>query len=238
MKAEDIKKELAKYIIPEKATFLPKFFKTQKGGEGDVFIGVTVPDQRKTAKKFLDLELTEIKKLLYSKVHEYRLTALIILVLRFKKAFKLNDTGEQKKIYDFYLKNKSQVNNWDLVDMSAHYIVGNYVYHNNLERKILYDLARSKNLWEQRIAIIATFYFIVNNELDDTYRIADILLNHKHDLIHKAVGWMLREAGKRDRKSEEQFLRSRYKKMPRTMLRYAIEKFEETKRKKYLKGEI
>ncbi len=216
---------------PAKAKHLSRFFKTGKGeyGEGDVFLGIVVPLQRQLSRKYQDLNLKDLQTLLFSKVHEYRLTALIILVLKFNKA----DEKEQKEIVDFYLKNTKKINNWDLVDLSCHHILGKYFF--NKDRKIFYKLARSENLWEKRISVISTFDFIRNNQFEDSLKIAEILLHDKHDLIHKAVGWMLREVGKRDLKTEEEFLKKHYKKMPRMMLRYAIEKFPEEKRQWYLK---
>ena len=225
-----LKKELKKLSNPKQAEILQKFFKTGKGeyGEGDIFLGIKVPEQRKVADEFQELSLKDLEKLLNSKVHEYRMSALFILIKQYEKG----DERERKKIFNFYLKNAKNINNWDLVDISAPKIVGDYLL--NKPRKILCKLAKSKNLWERRIAIISTLAFIKNNEFDDTLKIAEILLNDKHDLIHKAVGWMLREIGKRDQKIEEEFLKKHYLKMPRVMLRYAIERFEEKKRKFYL----
>lgn len=234
MKAEDVKKELKKYAIKSKADFLPRFFKTGPGqySEGDIFIGVVVPDTRKVAKKFSTLSLVEIKKLLYSKIHEERLCALLILVDQYDKA----DMIGKKTIFDFYIKNAKQVNNWDLVDLTAPKIVGEYLL--NKSRSLLYNFAKSKNLWEKRISILATFAFIKKGEFEDTFKISEILMTDTHDLMHKAVGWMLREAGKRNQIEEEKFLKKYYKQMPRTMLRYSIEKFPESKRLIYLKGKI
>ncbi len=231
---EDLKRELSLYSDFEKANILQRFFKTGKGqyGEGDIFLGIIVPNTRKVAKKFSDLPLSEIKEILYSKVHEERLCALLLLVEKFNKA---NDL-EQKKIFDFYIKNAQQANNWDLVDLSAPKIVGKYLL--NKPKTILYKFAKSKNLWEKRISIVSTYTFIKAGEYKDTFKIAEILMNDKHDLIHKAVGWMLREVGKMSQKDEEKFLQKYYKKMPRTTLRYAIEKFPEEKRQKYLKSTI
>ena len=231
-----ISKDLKAFAKSEKALILQRFFKTGKGqyGEGDKFIGVVVPDIRTVAKKWLEVDYVSLEKLLHSKIHEERMVALLILVLKFKKG----DVKEQKKIYSFYLKNYSYINNWDLVDLTAPNIVGEYLYKNPNERKILYRLAVSKNLWQKRIAIIATFTFLRQKDFTDTLNISKILLTDKHDLIHKAVGWMLREVGKRDICVEEKFLKEYYKQMPRTMLRYAIEKFPEVKRKKYLAGLI
>jgi 3-methyladenine DNA glycosylase AlkD len=233
---ENIKLELSKYADSEKADFLPKFFKEVPGGygEGDRFIGVKVPNQREVAKKYYkNISLKELKCLLRDPIHEHRLTALIILVNKFEK---VKTEQERKSIVDFYLDNISYVNNWDLVDSSADKILGAYLL--DREKSILYEFAESNNLWKERIAVISTFYFIKNQEYEDTLKIAEILIAHKHDLIHKAVGWMLREVGNRDFEIEFNFLKEYYKNMPRTMLRYAIEKFEPELRKKFLKGLI
>ena len=231
----EIQKDLQGVANKEKAKLLQGFFKTGKGqyGEGDIFLGIVVPEQRKTAKKHSDLTLPDIQKLLNSKIHEYRLTALFILIDKYKKA----EEKTKKEIFNLYLKNTSNINNWDLIDLSAPNIVGNYLL--DKPRDIIYNLANSKSLWEKRISILATFEFIKNKEYKDTLNISKILLNDTHDLIHKSVGWMLREVGKRvSQQKEEEFLKKHYKKMPRTMLRYAIERFEETKRQSYLKNEI
>jgi len=229
-----LKQELQNFKNKERAIISSRFFKTGKGqyGEGDVFLGITVPQQRAIAKKYSQLSLNEIEKLLSDKIHEYRLIALIILVAKYKKS----NEKEKKEIAEFYLNNAKSVNNWDLVDSSAHQILGNYLFEK--DKTILYTFATSKNLWERRIAIISTYHFIQNNQYENVFKISEILLNDTHDLIHKAVGWMLREVGKRNQKEEEDFLMKHYKKMPRTMLRYAIEKFEEGKRKKYLDFEV
>jgi 3-methyladenine DNA glycosylase AlkD len=226
-----LKKDLKKLANPEKAKILQRFFKTGKGeyGEGDVFLGITVPEQRKIAKKYSGLPLSETQKLLSGKIHEHRLTALLILVIKYKKA----DDTDKKKISHFYIKNFKHINNWDLVDLSSEKILGDYLLEK--DKSLLYRLAKSKNLWERRIAVITTFAFIRNNQFNDTLKISGLLLNDRHDLIHKAVGWMLREIGKRDQEVEEKFLQKYYRKMPRTMLRYAIEKFDEKKRQFYLK---
>ena len=210
------------------------FFKTGKGeyGEGDKFAGLRVPVQRKIAREFSDLTYSELKRLLDSKVHEERLIALLVLVDRYLRS----DQDQKEKIFKFYLDNSNGINNWDLVDLSAPKIIGEHLI--NKDRKILFKLAESENLWERRIAILSTLAFIRGDDFKTTLQIADILLEDEHDLIHKAVGWMLREVGKKNLKVEEDFLKSRYKKMPRTMLRYSVEKFTESKRKKYLKGKI
>jgi 3-methyladenine DNA glycosylase AlkD len=223
-------KELNKLANPDKAQILQSFFKTKKGqyGEGDIFLGITVPQQRQFAKKYNHLSIPELQKLLNSKIHEQRLIALLILTNKFKR--------NQKEIFEFYLKNAKQVNNWDLVDLTAPNIIGNYLQ--DKDKSILYQLARSPNLWEKRIAIVSTYTFIRNNQFKDTLAISKILLNDKHDLIHKAVGWMLREVGKRDQNKLETFLKQNYNKVSRTTLRYAIERFPEEKRRAYLKNQI
>jgi 3-methyladenine DNA glycosylase AlkD len=231
--ADQVKKELLKYAVQEKADFLPKFFSSVPGGygEGDQFIGVTVPNQRKVARKYWKaIYLDELKKLLQDPVHECRLTAIFIMVLKFEKA---TDDSEKEAVVQLYLSNLSYVNNWDLVDSSAYKILAPYLEHG--DRHLLYELADSPDIWENRIAIIATLHFIRNHDFDDTLKIAERLLDHPHDLIHKAVGWMLREVGNRNREKELQFLNRYYSRMPRTMLRYAIEKFEPELREKYMR---
>lgn len=225
-----VKKILQKKRNKEKAIFLLRFFKTQKGqyGEGDIFWGITVPEQRKIAQQFKEISLSQIQELLNNQIHECRLTSLLILIEKFKKS----EPIEQAKIFKLYLKNYQNINNWDLVDLSAPAIVGNYLL--DKDRKILYDLAKSNDLWKKRIAIVATYAFIKNKDLEDTFKIAKILLNDSHDLIHKAVGWMLREAGKRNKEKEIDFLKKYALKMPRMMLRYSIEKFSDSERKKFL----
>ena len=236
-----LRKELRESGNSERAIACQRFFKTGKGqyGEGDVFLGIKVPVQRAIAKKY-DLSFEEIQELLNSEIHEERLIGLLILIRNKNK----------KGAFKFYLKNTKRINNWDLVDLTAHKIVGDFLLDKDRAprgvprdisgemstRGILYDLAKSENLWEKRIAIISTFAFIRNNQFEDTLAIAEILLNDSHDLIHKAVGWMLREVGKKNQEVEEEFLKKHYKDMPRTMLRYAIERFEEEKRQKYLRG--
>ncbi|MFH1325967.1 MAG: DNA alkylation repair protein [Candidatus Falkowbacteria bacterium] len=226
-----IKQDLQKFANKEKVKILQRFFKTGKGqySEGDIFLGIVVLEQRKIAKKYSELTLTDIQKLLNSKVHEHRLTSLFILIDKYQRA----DQKNRKKIFNFYLSNTKQINNWDLVDLSAPNIIGDYLLEK--DRKILYKLARSKNLWEKRIAIISTFKFIRDNQFTDTLKISELLLTDKHDLIHKAVGWMLREVGKRDQQLLEKFLDKHLRQMPRTMLRYAIEKFPENRRLYYLR---
>lgn len=231
-----VKEEIENFSNPQKAFFLQGFFKTKKGqyGSGDKFLGISVPIQRIIAKKFKSLDLSDIEELITSPLHEHRSISLFILVDKFKKG----NEEVRKEIFDLYLRSTKYVNNWDLVDSSAHKIIGQHLLKNKNDQ-ILKNLAHSKNLWEKRIAMIATYQFIINGKSKNTLEIADILLNDRHDLIQKAVGWMLREVGKRISEKElEDFLKPRYKKMPRTMLRYAIEKFEEEKRKGYLRGKV
>ena len=232
--SSDVIKELSKYADPDKASFFPKFFRTGKGeyGEGDKFIGVTVPNQRKLAKKFRDIDFKELRKLIKSPIHEHRLVSLLILVLKYERG----DYKDKEKTVVFYLDNLNGVNNWDLVDSSAHKILGPWLL--DKDRGMLYEYARSGHLWLQRISIITTLHFIKNNQLDDTYRISEILLGHEHDLIHKAVGWMLREAGKKDKNRLIKFLENHYSAIPRTTLRYSIEKFNKERRKKMLEGDF
>ena len=229
-----IRKELKKYASKEKAAILQRFFKTGPGeyGEGDIFLGVKVPETRAVAKKFKDLTLNDTISLLKSKIHEERLLALLILVQKYSSG----DSGTRKKVYTAYLKNTNYINNWDLVDLSAYKIVGAYLADKS--RKPLYGLVRSPNMWERRIAILSTYNFIKSDDFEDTIKISRLLLNDTHDLIHKAVGWMLREVGKRDISVCEGFLKGCYSSMPRTMLRYAIERFPEGKRLQYLHGQI
>lgn len=235
---EKIIRELKSQASKSKALSFMRFFKTGVGeyAYGDIFIGVSVGDIRKIAKKYKMISLNSISKLIQSPIHEVRFLALIILV----EQFRLADENDQERIYQLYLKKTKYINNWDLVDISAHKIIGAYLFllKNKQKIKILKILANSDNLWERRISIIATWYFIKNSHFDYTLIIAKILLNDEDDLIQKAVGWMLREVGKKDIHQEEYFLKLHYKQMPRTMLRYAIEKFPESKRMAYLKGNI
>ncbi|MCU0332571.1 MAG: DNA alkylation repair protein [Ignavibacteriaceae bacterium] len=230
----ELRKKIKTSGSPEVSKTMQWFFKTGKGeyGEGDIFAGLKVPTQRKLAREFSDLSLSDIKILLNSTVHEERLISLFILVDGYAKG----DEKEKEAIFSYYLKNRIGINNWDLVDLSAPKIIGKHLL--NKDKSLLFKFALSKNLWERRIAVLSTFEFIRNNDFKTTLKIAELLLEDEHDLIHKAVGWMLREVGKRDLQTEEKFLKIHYKKMPRTMLRYAIEKFSETKRKKYLQGKI
>ena len=219
----NLKSDLRRIADPKKKQVLQRFFKTGVGqyGEGDEFLGVTVPQSRSVAIAYKNLPFTEIKKLLTSKVHEERLIGLLILVHNFQKG----DSKVKQKIYEFYKTHMKHINNWDLVDLTADKIVGQYLLDNPKEMTILQKLARSDYLWERRIAMIATFQFIKNNQYQPTLRIARILVNDKHDLIQKAVGWMLREIGKRDKKELIKFLEKYKQSMPRVMYRYAIEHF-------------
>lgn len=218
----------------DRARNLQRFFKTGPGdyGEGDRFVGIKVPTLRRLAKTFKALPLEKTERLLASKIHEERLLALFILTHHFQQA----DDEHQKTIVDCYLRNTARINNWDLVDISAGHILGAWLFKRR--KTLLTELAQSRSLWERRIAIIATGYFIAQGEFKPTLKIAKLLLNDEHDLIHKAVGWMLREVGKRDQTIEEAFLRKYYRDMPRTLLRYAIERFPEGKRQAYLQGRI
>jgi 3-methyladenine DNA glycosylase AlkD len=234
MTAQEIRKRLRSLADPEKAKVLQRFFKTGPGeyGEGDRFLGIVVPAIRKQVRELHDTPLPEVKKLLRSSVHEERLLALLLFVKKYEKG----DDALKEKIYGLYLNSTKHINNWDLVDLTAEKIVGPHL--RNGARGPLYRLARSKSLWERRIALLSTFHFIKNHEFAETLRIARMLLQDGEDLIHKAVGWMLREVGKRDVAALEGFLRKHYRAMPRTMLRYAIERFPEAKRKKYLNGTV
>ena len=230
--ASDVIADLQNVGSPLKAEHSLRFFRTGPGeyGEGDQFIGVTVPEQRKVARRYRDLPITEVSILLKHPIHECRLTALFILTDRFKRG----SDQEKDTIAELYLQNTRYVNNWDLVDSSAHFILGPWL--ETRDRSLLDQLAASSRLWDQRIAMLACYHYIRHNDFADALRIADALVNHPHDLIHKAVGWMLREVGNRDISVEERFLIPRYRTMPRTMLRYAIEKFPEERRKAYLAG--
>ncbi|MGB5894431.1 MAG: DNA alkylation repair protein [Ignavibacteriaceae bacterium] len=230
----ELKKTIRANANKDHAKTMQWFFKTGKGeyGEGDKFVGIKVPVQRKISRQFGELDLEDLQTLLNSIIHEERLISLLILVAKYEKA----DEKVKEKIYHFYKKNRRKINSWDLVDLSAPKIIGIHLL--NCDKQILYKYAHSNNLWEKRISIISTYSFIKNHDFKTTLEISDILLNDDHDLIHKAVGWMLREVGKQDPKTLEKFLKPRYNKMPRTMLRYSIEKFPEKKRKKYLKGKI
>jgi 3-methyladenine DNA glycosylase AlkD len=241
---EAIERELRAVSDEEKRIILPRFFKTGKGeyGEGDKFLGVVVPNIRSVATCYMDVDFSEIENLLASPWHEVRMCGLLIMVESIKKTMKkswqkAHSTDEtetlRRRCFDVYLRNTSRINNWDLVDLSAPTIVGMYL--TNKDRSILYTLSRSSLLWEQRIAVVSTFTFIRNNDFRDTYLLAEQLLHHPHDLMQKAVGWMLREAGKRDKPLLMDFLDEHSMEMPRTMLRYAIEKFTDAEREYYMK---
>ena len=234
MTAAAMQQRLAELGDAPKAKSFQKFFQAGPGGygEGDQFRGLTIPILRSLAAEYRDVSLDEATALLQSPFHEDRILALLLLTAQFEKGnAKLRET-----VYRLYLKNTARINNWDLVDISARSIVGAWLW--DKDRKPLYRLAKSPLLWDRRIAIVATHYFIAKGDMTDTMLVAEQLLNDKHDLIHKAAGWMLREAGKRDLPALETFLRVHYRQMPRTMLRYAIERFPETQRKAYLKGEV
>jgi 3-methyladenine DNA glycosylase AlkD len=232
--AAAISRKLRQHADPSSVTILQRFFKTGPGqyGEGDRFIGVKVPGVRAVCRECRGAAIEVIETLLHSPVHEERTLALLMLV----DAFKRGDETERHRIYQLYLANTKFINNWDLVDCSAAQIVGGWL--RGRSKAPLSRLAKSRSLWERRIAIIATFDGIRRGEFEETFRIADLLLHDEHDLIHKAVGWLLREVGKRDGAAERAFLASRYKEMPRTMLRYAIERFPEKERRTYLNAEI
>jgi 3-methyladenine DNA glycosylase AlkD len=219
---------------PAKAKILAGFFKTGAGqyGEGDVFLGLTVPVSRALAARHASLGLRDVEHLLHSKIHEERLVGLLLLVRRFSRG----GEPEKKAAFDFYVRHADRANNWDLVDLSADKIVGAWLL--DRPKALLASLARSTSLWRRRIAIVATFAFIRAGRFADTFRVADLLRADGHDLIHKAVGWMLREVGKRDKAALVAYLKPRYKTMPRTMLRYAIERFPEAERKRYLAGKV
>lgn len=234
MSISEFHKTIKQHSNPDHAIILQRFFKTGPGeyGEGDIFVGIKVPVQRQIAKMFYHLSLKDLKQLLSSKIHEERLTTLFILIHQYQKG----DDVLKKKIVDLYLANTRHINNWDLVDLSAPKILGDYLLER--DRKILFKFVKSKSLWERRISILSTFTFIRNGDFALTFIFAEKLLKDKEDLIQKGVGWMLREIGNRDIDAEEDFLKEHYKVMPRTMLRYAIEKFPEKKRKAYLQGKI
>lgn len=233
MKIQTIQSQLKSLSNPEKKAYFPTFFKTGKGqyGEGDLFIGIIVPDIRKVAKANKDITPEEIELLLNNSFHECRMCALMILVEQFKKGKKEN---ERKSIFDFYLSHTSRINNWDLVDLSAKDIVGEYLADKQ-NRTVLYELAESSLLWDQRIAVIATFAFIKRHDFTDIIKLSEKLLYHKHDLMHKAIGWMLRETGKKDKSVLIGFLDKHHQSMPRTMLRYSIEKLSAEEKSYYMR---
>lgn len=231
MSADIIKNQLALSGDSHKATFFHKFFKAGKGqyGEGDCFFGCTVPQVREIAKYYKHIHLEEIKKLLDDPVHECRMCALVILTHQFMKA----DHKNRQLLYNFYLTHTYAINNWDLVDLSAYKIVGEWL--KDKDRNDLYRLAESQNMWEQRISVVSTYAFIRQNDYEDTIALCEKQMPHKHDLIHKACGWMLREVGKRNKNKLVSFLDKNSMKMPRTMLRYSIEKLTAEERIKYMK---
>jgi len=245
---DDLKADMEAMADRKRAKDGQWFFKTGKGeyGEGDVFMGIRVPEQRKVAKKYRDMPLEDIERLLGSHIHEHRLTAAIMLVQKFELARKARErdrprkgdpvdpAGEMRAIYELYLNNTEHINNWDIVDSSAPQIVGGYLLDGDKDTTLLDTLARSESLWERRIAMMATFQFIKVDRFEEAFRLATVLLHDGHDLIHKAVGWMLREVGNRDREAECSFLDLHAGTMPRTMLRYAIEKFPTDLRKHYM----
>jgi len=231
MTAKKVIDELKNIANPELAEHHKRFFKTGRGeyGEGDIFLGIKVPEVREIAKKhYKNIDLSEIEKLIKHPYHEIRLCALVILILKFQKA----DEQEQKNIYELYIKSVNYINNWDLVDISAGNIVGAYLFGKNTDE--IWKLANSGHLWSERIAVISTFYFIKNGDYSLTKELCRHFLSHKHDLMHKATGWMLREAGKKEINALYEFLDEHYKLMPRTMLRYAIERLPDAKRAYYM----
>lgn len=234
MTVQAIRKKLQALADPKQAANLQRFFKTGPGdyGEGDRFLGLRVPQLRKLVKEFSGISIKDIQELMHSAIHEERLLALLLMVQHFQRS----DEKGREALYRCYLASTACINNWDLVDASAGHIVGGWLFDKS--RQPLYRLARSASLWERRIAIMATSFFIKQGDFAETLQLAESLLHDKHDLIHKAVGWMLREVGKRDLNAEEQFLHKHYRQMPRTMLRYAIERFPEKKRQDYLKGRV
>lgn len=232
MSAKEARRALHQSARPEKKELLQSFFKTGPGqyAEGDVFIGVAVPQTRAVAKRFRHLDFDALSDLLHSPIHEERLLALVILIEQFERA----EPTRRKKYFDFYFVHVGRINNWDLVDVSAPRLVGEYLWER--PRRFLHKLSRSRNLWERRIAIVATMTFIRRRDFADCLKICETLMEDEHDLIHKACGWMLREVGKADVKTLEKFLARHHRKMPRTALRYAIERFPTARRKAYLSG--
>ncbi|MCB0385060.1 MAG: DNA alkylation repair protein [Bdellovibrionales bacterium] len=231
----ELQQRLRQFASTQRAKLNQRFFKTGKGeyGYGDIFLGVTMPDCRKVAKEFRDLSLADTKKVVKSKYHEERMAGLIILVQKYEKA---GTEEEKEKIYKTYVDHFRFINNWDLVDVTCPRVVGQHLQ--TRDRKVLYNWVNSESLWTRRIAIISTLWFVKDGDLVDAFKLAKVLLRDEHDLIHKAVGWVLREAGKKDLDRLEIFLRKHCRTMPRTMLRYAIEKFPERKRQMYLKGNV
>lgn len=233
-KLRDLKLELDRAADPQRARSLAWFFKTGAGqyGEGDQFLGITVPAQRKIARSYRHLPLRDLKKLLDSPIHEHRFTALTILVAKYQAG----DLQTRTEVFDFYLQNAELVNNWDLVDASSPYIVGEHLLARS--RKVLYRLAKSRNLWERRIAMVSTLAFIRRGDIADVFGLAKLMLQDEHDLMHKATGWMLREAGKRSLPDLLAFLAEHYAALPRTALRYAIERLPEEQRRRALRGQF
>jgi 3-methyladenine DNA glycosylase AlkD len=233
-RTDEIVRQLKLLADEEKKNFLPRFFKTGKGeyGEGERFLGVVVPRVRSVVKEYRATDFETITELLTSPWHEVRLCGLLLLVDNFKRG----DDTCRREVFEYYLSHTKSINNWDLVDLSAPYIVGSYLVDRPVEdRQILYRLANSYNLWEKRIAVVSTIAFIRNNNYEDILHLAELLMQHPHDLMHKAIGWMLREVGKRNETVLRSFLDNHVLQMPRTMLRYAIEKFDEKERQYYLK---
>lgn len=238
--AAAVKHALSRVAHPEKAAVYRRFFKTAPGeyGAGDAFLGVTMPEQRAVAKRFSDLSFPGIERLLGSGIHEHRMTGLLILTYQYADAEKQRNDERKKDLFDFYLRHLSAVNNWDLVDVTVPRIVGSYLREHQERKGLLSELARSKDLWERRVAVLACFPFIRNDDFVDILALCELLLDDEHDLIHKATGWMLREVGKRGAKGEralDGFLRRHVARMPRTMLRYAIERFPEEERRAWLR---
>jgi 3-methyladenine DNA glycosylase AlkD len=234
---KEIKESLAVLSIPEKAAFFPKFFKTGKGeyGEGDLFLGVTVPDQRSVAKEFYSkINLKELSELLSSPYHEHRLTALLILISKFEKT---KDQAVKDEVIKFYLNHLQHINNWDLVDTSCYKILGRYAFENQKEN-LLRELSKSDQMWHKRIAVVGTMYYVKKGSFELTKEFVTQNLHHPHDLMHKANGWLLREMGNKNEAELIDYLNKYYKEMPRTCLRYAIEKLDEEVRQDYLKGII
>lgn len=234
-----IEKDFGKIKSKTRATHSSRFFKTGIGeyGEGDVFIGIKTPDVKKLVNKYKkEITLKDTLYFLTNRIHSYRFFALEILKYKYEKS----DENNKKEIIRIYLDNIEHINNWDLVDISAPHILGDYLLdkEREIKREVLYRFAIDDNLWANRIAIISTFTFIRNNEYEDFFKISNILIGHEHDLIHKALGWMLREIWKKDSKIAEKYIKDSYKSLPRTTLRYAIEKMDEKKRKQYLRGEF
>lgn len=235
--SKDVTNALKKIADPKIAEHSKRFFKSGPGeyGEGDQFLGIRVPNQRNIAKKYRKLPFGEIEKLLQSEYHEVRLTAIYLLVYKYQKS---KEFEKKQEIYEFYMNHLEAVNNWDLVDSSAKYIAGHFLFEYDRDRSILYELSDSEDLWERRIAIMTTFYFVDQGDFDLTLELAEKYLDAPEDLIHKASGWMLREIGKQNEELLRNFLNKHYQEMPRTMLRYAIEKLDEPVRQMYLKGEV